>query len=675
MAVINLGKFGGEMPIYEEHKLPDEYAAEINNAILVSGAVTPVWGFSVVSGVTISSGVKTIHEVIDDTGASYWLEFKNYTAAAQVPEGKVATQRMVFSSHDHEPRWGDLTSMLAGSGPYPSTLYVLGVFPPASPPTVTATGGTAATESRTYVYTFVTQDGFESAPSPASSVVSAPSDATWSVTVPDLAPPNSGNITAVSSSSGTHTLTLDSVFGLRAHEEVNITLTGMTGKYRIDSVDATAKTITIKDSTATPSGTGTWSRVALHNVTNMKKRLYRGVNNAYSLVTNPDGTAYEVSASVTSMTDDSTKTLGESLPTVTREMAPADIRQIRSMPNGMMVGIRKNEVCFSEIGIFYAWPKEYRYGIEEEAMAVASTGFNAVVATKGRPMVFSGSVPESMTAQQIGESAPCEHPMSIAVLNNAAVYAAPFGLVAVNTSGLQNVTKSIAEDSDWAEFLSQPVVSAVVNGVYYMLYYDKKALDYRLLAFDFKFPTFGFSFFSKTGVSTISSGFSGDKLYVVVGSSLSKFHSDSSKVLPFKWKSKKFILPQPTSLTAFQVRSLQSTVSSSSSQTAQDAQKTANQTAITNKDTDGEFNGASLNKYSMNGSKIIPPSFVTTNESYVTIEIFIEGVSKFTKTVKDSAIHRMPFLGKVDDYQVSITGTVPVYQVILANNPMDIRQV
>lgn len=96
---------------------------------------------------------------------------------------------------------------------------MLGVTPPVAAPTVTPSGGVGSTVTRVYVYTFVTPWGVESAPSPASAETTGKDDDTWALSALDTAPPHSvtvSNGVKDTPSAGYVTITLNSVFGLRA---------------------------------------------------------------------------------------------------------------------------------------------------------------------------------------------------------------------------------------------------------------------------------------------------------------------------------------------------------------------------------------------------------------------------------------------------------------------------
>ena len=671
MTVIVLQNFTGYNRVQDEHAIADNAAALAVNVDVQRGVLQPFFRPSLESGVLLKDGAKSVYQIVSG-GQKYWLSWVEDVYLTYVPEGKADTRNVVFASPSFEPRWGKDTDLVSGSAPYPNSFYVLGVFPPTTKPTVTATGGSAASESRTYVYTFVNEDGHESAPSPASDVVTAPSDATWDVSVPDMAPPNSGNVTNASASGGVVTLTLDSVFGLRAYEQISVSLPGLFGTFRIKTVDSSTNQITIESSTAPTGTSGTWVRVAPHKVTGLKKRLYRSTGAGYSLVTNPDGTAYEVDASVTTMTDDTTKGLGEPLPTFDRLMPPADLEQIVVLPNGMMAGFRGSEVCFSEPYVFYAWPAEYRYSLEYNVKGLAVVGHTVFAATESVPYAFTGVAPENMTSSVVGEAYPCVSSRSVTAFESGMLYASNVGLVAVSLRGGRVLTKDLVAYNVWQDELRPSTMQGVfIDGRYYARYVDKNGVN-KVFMLDLVHPDYLAMDVSVAETDCIATDFDRSWLYFARNGALYKWNSKVGEFLSYQWDSKRFILPKPTSLTAFRVDG-RYTTDESSVQSATQTQKTTNQGYIGADD--GSLNGATLNVFALNGSKVVPLSDVASTDLSLTFQVYVDKVLKFSKTIGDEKIHRIPYFGRFSDVQFRLLGRPTVFRVVIGSNPTELAKV
>lgn len=151
MPAINISAFIGERPLILPRLLPETAAQEAVNARLDDGGLTPLRK-SLRTGDFAAAGSQTIfrHE-------GNWLAWPVVVDAAP---GPVAQERLYFT--------GDGAPKMRVGG----TVYGLAVPRPTDELTAVASGaGTGDTQSRTYVYTFVTDFGEETAPSPASEII------------------------------------------------------------------------------------------------------------------------------------------------------------------------------------------------------------------------------------------------------------------------------------------------------------------------------------------------------------------------------------------------------------------------------------------------------------------------------------------------------------------------
>ena len=233
----------------------------------------------------------------------------------------------------------------------------------------------------------------------------------------DIAPPNAGVVTGAVKDipfEGQVEITLDTVFGLRAHEKIRFaSLEGMTdlnGEFTLVRVDsATNKVLVSLSTTQVYAAGGTWARVARHNISGMTRRIYR-------TLTTSGGTEYHyvvTLSAVTTMYDDSTRdeevALGETLPSTTWNMPPADMKGITILANGVAAGFAGNEVLFSEPFKPYAWPTSYRQTYDQDIVAIAVTGTTLVGMTEGNPFTITGVDPVTMGGgmEKLGVAWPC----------------------------------------------------------------------------------------------------------------------------------------------------------------------------------------------------------------------------------------------------------------------------
>jgi hypothetical protein len=203
MPAQRLRGFSGGIPKLDSREIPDNAAQEATNVFLTSGRLDPMQQ-PVNVGTARSSTIKTIYRLFNTT-TSFWLNWNEQVDVAESPVYIANDSRIAFASPSFEPRQTNMT--LSGSSqPYPADWYVLGVTPPVTAPACTSvTGGAGPTESRTYVYTFVTAWGEESAPSPTMPLVVPLATVTGSIagTTLTVTAVASGTLTAGKFISGT----------------------------------------------------------------------------------------------------------------------------------------------------------------------------------------------------------------------------------------------------------------------------------------------------------------------------------------------------------------------------------------------------------------------------------------------------------------------------------------
>ena len=81
-------------------------------------------------------------------------------------------------------------------------------------------------------------------------------------------------------------------------------------------------------------------------------------------------------------------TVGELLPSEEWEMPPVDMHSIGTLPNGIMFGASKNDLCLSEPNKPYAWPSRYRQPADFQIVGANSFGTTIVAATEGTPAIM-----------------------------------------------------------------------------------------------------------------------------------------------------------------------------------------------------------------------------------------------------------------------------------------------
>jgi hypothetical protein len=184
MAVIRIGGFAGENRALHPKLLPDTVGVLSRNQKPGRGDLRPWKNPSTVA--TIPAGRQTIYRMGRDVAsdAQYWLSWTGVVHAVRGFDTGDATERTYYTG-DGAPKVTNNTS-LDGTDPQdnPTVNRPLGLPAPATAPLV-AVGAEGTTDapmvSIYYVYTYVNDWGWESAPSPVSSLIEQREDGTTTI--------------------------------------------------------------------------------------------------------------------------------------------------------------------------------------------------------------------------------------------------------------------------------------------------------------------------------------------------------------------------------------------------------------------------------------------------------------------------------------------------------------
>lgn len=193
MTVIRWAGFAGENRAIHPRLLPDNVGTVSRNCKPGRGDLRPWKAPAQVA--TIPAGRQTIYRMGRDTPSdnTYWLSWTGVVHAVRGFEADDTTERTYYTG-DGIPK---VTNNIAVSGVAPqdnpgANWRPMGLPAPASACTLTASGGESAeSASCFYVYTYVNDWGWESAPSPVSAMLTRLTDAATTIT--GFAAPPSGN--------------------------------------------------------------------------------------------------------------------------------------------------------------------------------------------------------------------------------------------------------------------------------------------------------------------------------------------------------------------------------------------------------------------------------------------------------------------------------------------------
>lgn len=671
---MRLTGFQGIRPRTSPRLLGDTVAQVASNVNLISGEARPTSLPELVADSTKTGPLLTLYKADD-----IWFTWDKDVDVCRSPLPGAA--KWVYTG-DYEPRI--TTAALAAGDAAPTACRVLGVPAPVTAPTVTPSGGALTDVTRYYCYTFYDDWDQESAPSALSAATTGKPDGTWAVTGMDIAPANSGDITAVTYVDTAVTITTTSSHFNRAGERVAIagvtTVTSINGTWTLTAVDFAAKTMTFTVDT-TPTGvyndatdtTDTWVREAPHGT--VTKRLYRtsGTTAQFQMVaegiTASGATAYD-----DTLSDDAIA--GDELISADWAMPPVDLAGVMTLPSGSLCGFSGNEVCLSEPFQPHAWPAAYRKRAKFPVVAVAQFTSGIVVGTTGEPSAIIGHEPGQMTVEPVTGANPCLSKRSMIGLGDRVGYATAHGYFTIGDNGTDLLSKEWYSRDEWDNLDPVTMIAEAVRG---RLYVMTQGQGPKLLIFDFLDGT-GLTTSDVDATELFADAISG-KLYISDRSNedIREFDPNDGVYMDMDWMSKEFILPEPVNLGAARVNfySRWSDAQYAALLAAYNSDLAANDALIASGrtvegvalgagDIGGEINGDEFNLYAVNDSEI---TYVTAPELEapgVTFTLYVDGDPYFSKTVTDSKGFALPSGYKSDTFAVRVQGQSLVRSIDLA---------
>lgn len=661
---IRLQKFTGALPVVDKQLLPEGVAQVAENVFLTSGRLDPM--YSPLALATVRSGtVKSVYRMYDSS-ADYWLNWNEQVDVVRSPVSGDDTFRIFFTSDEFEPRQTNLALATANT-PYPDSWYVLGVTPPTTKPTVIPSGGVGAAESRVYCYTFVTQWGEESAPSPVSDITNGKIDDTWALSSMDTAPPNTYAITAASWAAGVLTLTVDTTFGLRAKEA--ITLSGLAPASlntasRVASASGTTVTVALAaDPGVITDQIGTITRDAPHNTTSMTKRIYRSVTDASG------ATSFFFVAEIavaTTTYNDTVTLVGEPLPSSTWLMPPADMHGLRVLPSGAVCGFSGNTVYISEPLIPYGYPLAYKLSVDYPIVGIGVFGNSIVVCTEGAPYIATGVDPATITLDRLEQGWPCLTKRGIAEFAESVFYPSNLGLIVVNAMGAAVSSEKFFSQVQWSALNPESFVASHYDGDYY----TKVVLDNEEYVLVVSVSR-GISRLTLQPDTLYNDPGTG-QLYFTKDERVRELNAELGQASVMSFTTREYILSSPTTYSAAKIDADFNDTLSAEIAAYNAGVQSSNATVFATGDLKGFLNGSATNTFDVNGSLL---SSLNTSAPSVTFTLYVNGEIFYSRIVDSGAMFRLPMGKKYDKFYVNISGNTPVRSVVLGETPDSLRTV
>lgn len=362
-------------------------------------------------------------------------------------------------------------------------------------------GGAGADVTRSYVYTHVSDEGFESAPSPA--------------------------VTATGKVDGSWNFT-------------NIPLWDGVNYF--------------------PFGTGSQTANNESGFMRHKRRVYRTTasGTVYRFLA-------ELDDNDTSLNDTALDAaLGEECPTTTYA-DPPPVTCLSEWKNGVVGAVTNGiTVSFCEPSNYHAWPLEYRYKINGVAVGSGAVGDHFVVLTNNKPVAFTGNDLTNLLSFEIRTGEPCVNPASVVKSNDGIIYQGNTGWHRVASGGqIEPVTQAYMTQEQYRSACDFVNTRAEWDGERLVWFQQDTVNGYVLTPSLRERGMVKLQWPSTRSIHSLRYYAPRSNFWVcytdtTIGSTVVAgmlFDRNGLDTMKYQWKSKVFVLPKPVRMKVAQLRS------------------------------------------------------------------------------------------------------------------------
>lgn len=241
--------------------------------------------------------------------------------------------------------------------------------------------------------------------------------------------------------------------------------------------------------------------------------------------------------------------LGEVCPSKNWSPPVAQLSGLTIMANGIMAGFYDKDLYFSEAYRPHAWPMAYNLQTDYPIVGIGAFGSSLLVTTTGNPYILSGTDPSGMTMTKGEFQQACVSKRSVVEMGGGVMYASPDGLVLVDGSGINLLTRSIMTKEDWQAYVPSSITASHLDGRYYAFFNTGT----RTGCFVLDMTGDGAQFWESDQYATAAyNDIRADSLFVAHDTNICKWDSGSTD-MSYVWHSKIFVLPKPENMGVAQV--------------------------------------------------------------------------------------------------------------------------
>jgi hypothetical protein len=397
------------------------------------------------------------------------------------------------------------------------------------------------------------------------------------------------------------------------------------------------------------------------------KRIYRTTGSTYQMVA-------QIASTTTTYNDNTATIPADSLLTATFQAPQSDLKGMMSLPGGVLVAFRNNEVWFSEPGYPHAWPVGYMQTVDAAIVGMGVFGNTLVVGTTGATYTATGYHPSAYTFSKLPLWEPCVSKRSFASDENGVIYASQNGLVRVGGSGIGVVTASALSRVTFANYEPDTMMGRLFDGRYYG-FYENDGSQAGALVFA---PADGDKLITQLATRATAAAVDSytARLLYVDSTDNDIYEFDPASTIPYvyEWKSKRFQLPYATTMGCLRVTSSAVFLEQGYFDAALLAYNTAilasNVIILAAGTEGGALGNDEVAKLEINGSTLLSQRTAVTTT--VGVRVWADNVLVVNSDVAPNSILRIPSGFVARDWEVAVTGEIEIGEVVMARSPSEL---
>lgn len=241
--------------------------------------------------------------------------------------------------------------------------------------------------------------------------------------------------------------------------------------------------------------------------------------------------------------------LGEAIVSTNYIEPPSALSGLIGLPNGCVAAYRTGrEVYISETFLHYAFPDDYIKRTHYDIKSIGHYGTTIVVGTEGVPYKITGYDPQSMSIEALPDKQSCLFTRAMVSGPTFVLYPSPDGLYHIGEGGNYLTTEKIFTKEQWKTLLTtstdydKTIIAFLYDGKYYAFFQGSNTG----FIIDFKSDTQFYATFTLTSTWAVYGGYVDiitDTLYLLVYITdayyIKEWEGDTSNLV-YTWKSKVF---------------------------------------------------------------------------------------------------------------------------------------